>query len=494
MHQGLVITAIIVCVILLVVLVKQNNETDDDDDWEAPNPGLALALNKPEPEFRGPQFAGAYNYTQGSGFGPTPTEQNNAEPGITNLFGLISTPGYAYPGMQYGGYNPAEWYNYYYRASGVGGGGNSGQGSASTSSLGGGVLNPPSSYTPTLSPSAQQTLQSAASAGKLTPELMSSVIQKDLAANPPQGGPAGGPGGASPDSTPIPSGGPSGGGPPGQGGAPGGGPSSNSQGGGNGRFRDRPKEDDNVTIDPSKFAGASNTSGDSASAGDVSQQVQQVAQQINAIVDPSNFKPPSNPTNPMSEVTQQPRSTSAPSPAPAPAPSPPSAPVAAASIQSMPVAAIQSMPVAAIQSMPVAPMMAPAAPPQPAFIPPPDGSAVKCPERPEIYKMESGAKRWYPNWDVYASWGQPTPVTVSCPQLDTIPQGAPMPANPATQAAAAAPSGERPDFRCGPAYGNASCGPGRCCSIYGWCGSAGQDHCKRQYNDPRFNGPGAVVV
>jgi len=52
---------------------------------------------------------------------------------------------------------------------------------------------------------------------------------------------------------------------------------------------------------------------------------------------------------------------------------------------------------------------------------------------------------------------------------------------------------ERSDNRCGPSFGGAKCGPGRCCSIYGWCGSAGQPHCKVGINLPAYNGPGAVT-
>ena len=39
---------------------------------------------------------------------------------------------------------------------------------------------------------------------------------------------------------------------------------------------------------------------------------------------------------------------------------------------------------------------------------------------------------------------------------------------------------ERPDHRCGPAFGDASCGPGRCCSTSSWCGSGGEPHCGPQ--------------
>lgn len=64
-----------------------------------------------------------------------------------------------------------------------------------------------------------------------------------------------------------------------------------------------------------------------------------------------------------------------------------------------------------------------------------------------------------------------------------VPVGAPAAARPAP-APAAAPS-ERPDHRCGPAFGNARCAPGRCCSTHAWCGGPQETHCS---TDHGFNG------
>jgi hypothetical protein len=55
------------------------------------------------------------------------------------------------------------------------------------------------------------------------------------------------------------------------------------------------------------------------------------------------------------------------------------------------------------------------------------------------------------------------------------------------------PGQERPDQRCGPSFGSAVCGPGRCCSIQGWCG-IGTNYCSAAYNNPLFNGVGANVI
>lgn len=52
---------------------------------------------------------------------------------------------------------------------------------------------------------------------------------------------------------------------------------------------------------------------------------------------------------------------------------------------------------------------------------------------------------------------------------------------------------EREDHRCGLRVGGARCGPGRCCSVSGWCGNRGEDHCRRAWNDPRFNGRDAIL-
>ncbi len=78
-------------------------------------------------------------------------------------------------------------------------------------------------------------------------------------------------------------------------------------------------------------------------------------------------------------------------------------------------------------------------------------------------------------------------VTVR-PIVDNIlrpppPMIAPTPAGPSP----IGPS-ERSDHRCGPSAGGAKCGPDRCCSIYGWCGSPGEPHCMPGINTPTYNG------
>ena len=51
-------------------------------------------------------------------------------------------------------------------------------------------------------------------------------------------------------------------------------------------------------------------------------------------------------------------------------------------------------------------------------------------------------------------------------------------------------SDQRTDHRCGPSFGGAKCGTGRCCSIFGWCGSANETHCGiHQGFNSAFNGP-----
>ncbi|PON87702.1 hypothetical protein TorRG33x02_165460, partial [Trema orientale] len=59
-------------------------------------------------------------------------------------------------------------------------------------------------------------------------------------------------------------------------------------------------------------------------------------------------------------------------------------------------------------------------------------------------------------------WNSPPPPSPSPPP----PSPPPPPVDP-----------ERPDHRCGPNVGNAPCRPGRCCSIYGWCGDSAA-YCK----------------
>jgi hypothetical protein len=57
--------------------------------------------------------------------------------------------------------------------------------------------------------------------------------------------------------------------------------------------------------------------------------------------------------------------------------------------------------------------------------------------------------------------------------------GGPRPTRPAPAAS------ERPDHRCGPEFANGRCGPGRCCSVHGWCGGPQESHCS---TDRGFNG------
>ncbi|MBL8605035.1 MAG: RICIN domain-containing protein [Myxococcales bacterium] len=44
---------------------------------------------------------------------------------------------------------------------------------------------------------------------------------------------------------------------------------------------------------------------------------------------------------------------------------------------------------------------------------------------------------------------------------------------------------ERPDHRCGPAFGNGRCDTGRCCSVHAWCGGQQEPHCGAERG---FNG------
>ncbi|CEO99389.1 hypothetical protein PBRA_001295 [Plasmodiophora brassicae] len=52
----------------------------------------------------------------------------------------------------------------------------------------------------------------------------------------------------------------------------------------------------------------------------------------------------------------------------------------------------------------------------------------------------------------------------------------------------------RADARCGPQYGSAGCGPGQCCSQWGWCGASGS-HCNSDSicSTPGFNWCGPVT-
>lgn len=57
----------------------------------------------------------------------------------------------------------------------------------------------------------------------------------------------------------------------------------------------------------------------------------------------------------------------------------------------------------------------------------------------------------------------------------------------------AQPVAERPDHHCGPMFGSAPCGVGRCCSVSSWCGNQGEPHCGalRGFGG-RFDGPPAA--
>lgn len=64
------------------------------------------------------------------------------------------------------------------------------------------------------------------------------------------------------------------------------------------------------------------------------------------------------------------------------------------------------------------------------------------------------------------------------------------PINVGSKVATPPPSPERSDFRCGPAFGNASCGPNRCCSTASWCGGLKDPHCTSLHGyNGKFDGP-----
>lgn len=79
--------------------------------------------------------------------------------------------------------------------------------------------------------------------------------------------------------------------------------------------------------------------------------------------------------------------------------------------------------------------------------------------------------------DNYLCWSPP-----AAPPPAVQPPPPPPPPPPA--------GGERADHRCGPGFGDARCGAGRCCSVHNWCGSRGEPHCgdQRGFNG-RFDGP-----
>jgi hypothetical protein len=52
---------------------------------------------------------------------------------------------------------------------------------------------------------------------------------------------------------------------------------------------------------------------------------------------------------------------------------------------------------------------------------------------------------------------------------------------------------ESKNARCGPQNGNTRCPENQCCSIYGWCGGFGSDHCGwAKDKDIRFHGPSVI--
>jgi hypothetical protein len=62
-----------------------------------------------------------------------------------------------------------------------------------------------------------------------------------------------------------------------------------------------------------------------------------------------------------------------------------------------------------------------------------EGKTIKCNALDAIYKVESGKKRHYPDWDTYVAAGNPTWSILTCAQIDTIPTGTPLPvATPST--------------------------------------------------------------
>lgn len=51
-------------------------------------------------------------------------------------------------------------------------------------------------------------------------------------------------------------------------------------------------------------------------------------------------------------------------------------------------------------------------------------------------------------------------------------------------------STERSDYRCGPSFEGARCGPGRCCSFAEWCGNRDEPHCNESRGfEGMYDGP-----
>jgi hypothetical protein len=51
----------------------------------------------------------------------------------------------------------------------------------------------------------------------------------------------------------------------------------------------------------------------------------------------------------------------------------------------------------------------------------------KCPSRPHIYYVLNRVKYWYPNWDIFTSYGPADVQTVDCITLTNLETGANMP-------------------------------------------------------------------
>ncbi|XP_062099616.1 chitin-binding lectin 1-like [Humulus lupulus] len=73
----------------------------------------------------------------------------------------------------------------------------------------------------------------------------------------------------------------------------------------------------------------------------------------------------------------------------------------------------------------------------------------------------------------YQCWTSPPPMSLP-PSSPTPP---PPPSPPPPSPPPPPPGPERPDHKCGPHYGDSPCNPGRCCSIFEYCGS-GPAYCE----------------
>lgn len=59
-----------------------------------------------------------------------------------------------------------------------------------------------------------------------------------------------------------------------------------------------------------------------------------------------------------------------------------------------------------------------------------NGNTIQCPGNPDIYYLEGCKKRFYPNMQIYNSYGHPAPKIINCGDLNDIPTGTPMPLKP----------------------------------------------------------------